>query len=248
MTQRPDPSEHDAVLYDLDGVLTDTAAIHARAWKQMFDEFLERWAEAHEHPFLPFRIDPDYYQWVDGKPRFQGVSSFLESRRIVLPDGDPEDPADADTIHGLATRKNEVFTHIIDTDGVEVFEGAIRFLEAMEQAGLRAAIVSSSRNAGPVLDVVGLADRFEHRVDGVVAGDLGLEGKPAPDTFLEAARRLGVEPERAVVVEDASAGVQAGRLGGFGLVIGIDHSGDPDRLRDAGADVVVEDLAELLDD
>ncbi len=248
MTSRPDPSAHDAVLYDLDGVLTDTASLHALAWKRTFDEFLERWSTAHDHPFMPFRIDPDYYQWVDGKPRLQGVSSFLESRRIVLPDGDVDDPRDADTIHALAARKNEFFNQLLTDRGVDVFEGSVRFVDAMAEAGIRAAIVSSSRNAGHVLDVVGLSDRFEDRVDGEVATELGLEGKPAPDTFLEAARRLGVEPERAVVVEDAAAGVEAGRLGGFGLVIGIDRDGDEQRLLDAGADVVVSDLAELLDD
>ena len=223
----PRPTDLDAVLYDLDGVLTDTASIHALAWKRTFDEFLERWAEAHDHPFVPFRIDPDYLRW---------------------PDGDPDDPSDADTIHGLATRKNELFNAIVEEDGVDVFEGSVRFVEAMAEAGLRAAIVSSSRNAGPILERVGLAHHFEARVDGVVADELGLNGKPEPDTFLEGARRLGVEPARAVVVEDASAGVQAGRLGGFGLVIGIDRAGDADRLLEAGADVVVEDLAELLDD
>lgn len=247
MPSQPDPTDLDAVLYDLDGVLTDTASIHAHAWKRMFDEFLERWAEAHDHAFVPFDIDPDYYRWVDGKPRLQGVSGFLESRRIVLPDGDPDDPADADTLHGLATRKNQLFNAIVEEDGVDVFAGAVRFVETMQEAGLRAAIVSSSRNAGRVLRVVGLDHHFQERVDGEVAAEMGLEGKPAPDTFLEAARRLGVEPERAAVVEDASAGVEAARLGGFALVIGIDHSGDAQRLYDAGADVVVSDLAELLD-
>jgi beta-phosphoglucomutase family hydrolase len=248
VAERPDPTAFDAVLYDLDGVLTDTASLHATAWKAMFDEFLQRWAEVHDHPFVPFRIDPDYFQWVDGKPRLQGVSSFLESRRIVLPDGDPDDPSDADTIHGLATRKNELFNQLVEDGGVEVFPGSIRFVEAMETAGLRAGIVSSSRNAGRVLRVVELDDHFDVRVDGVVAAELGLEGKPAPDTFLEGARRLDVAPERAIVVEDASAGVEAGRLGGFGLVIGINRSGDAERLHEAGADVVVDDLAELLDE
>ena len=248
MGSHPDPTEFDAVLYDLDGVLTDTASIHARAWKRMFDEFLERWAAAHDHPFVPFRIDPDYLQWVDGKPRVQGVTSFLESRRIVLPDGDPDDQSDADTIHALATRKNELFNAIVEEDGIDVFEGSVRFVEAMEDAGLDAAIVSSSRNAGPVLDRVGLSHHFSERVDGVVADELGLKGKPEPDTFLEGARRLGADPARTVVVEDASAGVEAARLGGFGLVVGIDREGSADRLREAGADVVVEDLAELLDD
>ena len=244
----PDPTTFEAVLYDLDGVLTDTASLHARAWKRMFDEFLERWADAHDHPFVQFRIDPDYLEYVDGKPRFEGVSSFLESRRIVLPDGDPDDPADADTKHGLATRKNEILHALIEDEGVDVFDGSVRFVEAMEAAGVRAAIVSSSKNAGPVLDVVGLSHHFEDRVDGLVAAEMGLPGKPAPDTFLEAASRLGVAPVDAVVIEDAVAGVEAGRLGGFGLVVGVLREGDPDRLREAGADVVVRDLAELLDE
>lgn len=241
-----DLNAYDAVLFDLDGVLTDTASLHASAWKRMFDEFLGRWAEQHDHPFVPFRVDPDYLRHVDGKPRFEGVAAFLESRRIVLPDGDPDDPPDADTIHGLGTRKNELVLGLIEEKGVEVFEGSVRFVRAAREAGLACAVVSSSKNAGPVLEVAGIGELFVERVDGVVAEELGLPGKPAPDTFLEAARRVGVEPGRAVVVEDAVAGVEAGRLGGFGHVVGVDRSGDTTRLADAGADVVVSDLAELL--
>lgn len=237
---------YDAVLFDLDGVLTDTATLHAQAWKRMFDEFLGRWAEQHDHPFVPFRVDPDYLRHVDGKPRFEGVAAFLESRRIVLPDGEPDDPPDSDTIHGLGTRKNELILALVEEEGVEVFEGSVRFVEAAREAGLACAVVSSSKNAGPVLDAAGIGGLFSERVDGLVAEQLGLPGKPAPDTFLEAARRIGVAPERAVVVEDAVAGVEAGRLGGFGHVIGVDRSENGQRLADAGADVVVSDLAELL--
>ena len=243
-----DLGAHDAVLFDLDGVLTDTASIHARAWKQMFDEFLARWAAAHDHPFVPFRIDPDYLRYVDGKPRVEGVTSFLESRRIVLPDGDPGDGPDEDTIHGLATAKNDLVLAMIDERGVTPFEGSVRFVRAALDAGVRCAVVSSSRNAGQVLEAAGIDDLFEDRVDGVVASRLGLPGKPQPDTFLTCAERMGVEPGRTVVVEDAVAGVEAGRLGGFGFVIGVDREGDPARLEEAGADVVVADLAELLDD
>jgi beta-phosphoglucomutase family hydrolase len=243
-----DLSAYDAVLFDLDGVLTDTASLHAQAWKQMFDEFLERWAAAHEHPFVPFRVDPDYLRYVDGKPRFEGVSSFLESRRIVLPDGDADDAPDEDTINGLATAKNDLVLGMIEDGGVTSFEGSVTFVERVRAAGLATAVVSSSRNAGQVLEAAGMTHLFQDRVDGVVAADLGLPGKPQPDTFLECARRLGVAPERAIVVEDAIVGVQAGRLGGFGMVIGVDRDGDPDRLLEAGADVVVADLGELVAD
>ena len=241
-----DLADFEAVLFDLDGVLTDTASLHAEAWRVMFDEFLRRWSAEHGHPFVPFRIDPDYLTYVDGKPRFEGVASFLESRRIVLPEGTDEDDPDADTIHGLGNRKNELVLRLIEERGVSPFPGSVAFVEHVRAEGLRAAVVSSSRNAGPVLAAAELTDHFEDRVDGLVAGELELPGKPAPDTFLEAARRLGVEPGVAIVVEDAVAGVEAGRLGGFGLVIGIDREGNADRLREHGADLVVADLGELL--
>jgi beta-phosphoglucomutase family hydrolase len=241
-----DLSRYDAVLFDLDGVLTDTASLHAAAWKRMFDEFLRRWASDHGHPFVPFRIDPDYLTYVDGKPRFEGVASFLESRRIVLPEGEPSDSPDADTIHGLGNRKNELVNRLIEKEGVTSFEGSVRFVEQVREAGLRTAIVSSSKNAGAILEAANLADLFEDRVDGLVAEELGLPGKPAPDTFLEAARRLEVAPSRTVVIEDAIVGVEAGRLGGFGFVIGVDRGGDGDRLVEHGADIVVSDLGELV--
>lgn len=241
-----DLTRFDAVLFDLDGVLTDTASLHATAWKRMFDEFLRRWSEEHGHPFMPFQVDPDYLQYVDGKPRFEGVASFLESRRIVLPEGDATDASDADTIHGLGSRKNELVLRLIEQEGVTQFEESVRFVRHVRDAGLKTAVVSSSKNAGQVLDAAGLTELFDDRVDGVVADELGLPGKPAPDTFLEAARRLGTLPERTVVVEDAIVGIEAGRLGGFGFVIGLDHEGEPDRLMEHGADVVVDDLGELV--
>lgn len=243
-----DLTDFDAVLFDLDGVLTDTASLHAQAWKSMFDEFLERWSVEHGHPFVAFRIDPDYLSYVDGKPRVEGVASFLESRRIVLPDGTPDDPADADTIHGLGRRKNELVLRLIEEAGVTVFPGSVRFVQRVLAAGLRAGVVSSSRNAGRVLRAGRIDHLFEDRVDGIVAAELGLPGKPAPDTFLEAARRMGVDPSRAIVVEDAIVGVEAGRVGGFGYVIGVDREGEPDRLAAHGADVVVSDLDELVPD
>jgi beta-phosphoglucomutase family hydrolase len=241
-----DLSRFDAVLFDLDGVLTDTASLHAAAWKRMFDEFLQRWSAEHGHPFVPFRIDPDYLQYVDGKPRFEGVASFLESRRIVLPEGEPTDASDADTIHGLGSRKNELVLRLIEKEGVTPFEGSVRFVRHVRDAGLHTAVVSSSRNAGQVLAAAGLTDLFDDRVDGLVADELGLPGKPSPDTFLEAARRLDTTAERSVVVEDAVVGVEAGRLGGFGYVIGVDREGEPERLMAHGADVVVDDLGDLV--
>ncbi len=240
--------DYEAVLFDLDGVLTDTAALHAVAWKQMFDEFLLRWSSAHGQPFVPFEVDPDYLTHVDGLARADGVAGFLESRRIVLPEGSPDDPADADTIHGLGTRKNELVLALMEERGVESFDESLVFLDAAVDAGLAVAVVSSSRNAVASLASAGIADRFDVVIDGNVAGELGLPGKPAPDTYLEGARRLGVAPERAIVVEDAISGVEAGRLGGFGFVIGIDRGFQADRLDGAGADVVVAELSDLLPD
>lgn len=241
-----DLTRFDAVLFDLDGVLTDTASLHATAWKRMFDEFLQRWSAEHGHPFTPFQIRRDYLQYVDGKPRFEGVASFLESRRIVLPEGDATDAPDADTIHGLGSRKNELVLRLIEEEGVTSFEGGLRFVRHVRDAGLKTAVVSSSKNAGQVLLAADMTHLFDDRVDGVVAEEMRLPGKPAPDTFLEAARRLGATPDRTVVVEDAIVGVEAGRLGGFGFVIGVDHEGEPDRLIAHGADVVVDDLGELV--
>jgi beta-phosphoglucomutase family hydrolase len=229
-----------ACLFDLDGVLTKTAEVHARAWKQTFDAFLKARGEQ------PFDVVRDYDEYVDGKPRLDGVRDFLASRRIELPDGSPDDPPDAQSIHGLANAKNELVLRLIRDEGVEPYEGSVRYLHAARDAGLRRAVVSSSHNCHDVLVAAGIEDLLEVRVDGIVAEERGLGGKPAPDTFLEGARELGVAPEHAAVFEDALAGVQAGRAGGFGYVVGVDRAGQRDALLAHGATVVVDDLAELL--
>lgn len=243
-----DLNRFDAVLFDLDGVLTDTASLHAKAWKAMFDEFLRRYGEEHGLPFVPFEIATDYYTFVDGKPRHEGVASFLESRRIVLPEGAPDDPPEADTIYGLGNRKNELVQRMLDREGCDPYPGSVRFVRLVRQAGLKTAVVSSSRNAEAVLEAAGIAELFDDRVDGEVADALELPGKPEPATYLAAAERLGVEPARAAVIEDALSGVEAGRGGGFGLVIGVDRGEQADALRQHGADLVVSDLADLLSD
>jgi beta-phosphoglucomutase family hydrolase len=242
------PDHVSALLFDLDGVLTDTAAVHNRAWKQMFDDYLRSRAEAAGEEFVPFDAVGDYNTYVDGKPRQDGVRDFLVSRDIHLPEGDPDDPPTAETVHGLGNRKNELFNAVLQDQGVEVFEGSRRYLQAAAAAGLRRAVVSSSANTEQVLDITGLAQYVEVRVDGVTIREEHLAGKPAPDTFLLAATRLGVDPEQAAVFEDALAGVEAGRAGAFGAVVGVDRIG-PDHARDLaahGADVVVRDLEELL--
>jgi beta-phosphoglucomutase family hydrolase len=235
-----------ACLFDLDGVLTDTAAVHDRAWTAVFDAFLRERADTTGEPFVPFDPVADYAAHVDGKPRPDGVRDFLASRGVRLPEGSADDAPGALTVHGLGNRKNEVLLRTIAEDGVEVFEGSRRYLEAARERGLRRAVVSSSANTQQVLEVTGLAPLVEERVDGVTLRELGLRGKPAPDTFLEGARRLGVEPAAAAVFEDALAGVAAGRAGGFGHVVGVDRTGQAAGLRAHGADAVVTDLAELL--
>jgi beta-phosphoglucomutase family hydrolase len=236
-----------ALLFDLDGVLTDTASVHAAAWKQMFDEFLRsRDGAPGDAAFRPFDVSADYGPYVDGKPRLEGTRSFLASRGIELPEGTPDDGPDAETLWGLSTRKNDLVQEKIKTDGVDVYPGSVRYLEAVRGTDLSTAVVSSSANAEQILSVTGL-DRFvDLRIDGVVARERELPGKPAPDTFLAAAADLGVEPGAAVVYEDALAGVQAGHAGGFGAVIGVDRLDQADALRDHGATVVVSDLADLL--
>jgi beta-phosphoglucomutase family hydrolase len=240
------PERFDAVLFDLDGVLTDTAKVHAACWKTMFDEFLRSRATRTGEAFRPFDSDTDYKRYVDGKLRYEGVRSFLQSRGIHLPYGNPSDPASHATICGLGNRKNELIQEVLATDGVEVYERSLPFVHHLRSVGMRTAIVSASRNCPAVLAAAGIASLFDVRIDGEVASRLHLAGKPAPDTFLEAARQLGVEPARAVVVEDAISGVQAGRAGQFGLVIGVARKGEADALRENGADVVVTDLSELL--
>jgi beta-phosphoglucomutase family hydrolase len=235
-----------ACLFDLDGVLTQTAKVHAAAWKEMFDDYLRKRASRTGEPFVPFNPVRDYDEYVDGKPRYEGVRSFLASRGIELPQGTPEDPPGVETIDGLGNRKNELVLAIIRREGVQPYEGSVRYVEAVRAAGLPRAVVSSSTNCRDVLRAAGIEELFEQVIDGVVADREGLKGKPAPDTFLAGARALGVEPREAAVFEDALAGVEAGRAGRFGFVVGVDRVGQADALRAHGADVVVKDLAELL--
>jgi alpha,alpha-trehalase len=240
------PEAYDAVLFDLDGVLTRTAKVHAACWKRMFDAFLEKRARESREPFRAFDIATEYTRYVDGKLRYDGVRSFLESRGITLPEGTPEDPPSAETVCGLGNRKNELIHEVLASEGVEVYDSSVAWVRQLRDAGVRTAVVSASRNCEAVLRTAGIGELFDVRVDGVVAARLGLAGKPAPDTFLEAARALGAAPARTVVVEDAVSGVQAGVAGGFGLVIGVDRTHHPGALRAAGAHIVVEDLAVLL--
>jgi beta-phosphoglucomutase family hydrolase len=240
------PDAVTACLFDLDGVLTQTAKIHAEAWKQTFDEYLHRRADRGDEPFEEFDKVADYDEYVDGKPRYDGVRSFLQSRGIELPEGDHDDPPSKETICGIGNRKNDLVLELIKERGVEAYDGSVAFVKAARDAGLRRAVVSSSANCRDVLIAAGIEDLFEARIDGVVADEQHLRGKPAPDTFLAGARALGVEPPRAAVFEDALAGVQAGRDGHFGFVVGVDRVGQADALRRHGASVVVSDLDELL--
>ena len=239
-------ARYDAVLFDLDGVLTATVKVHAASWKQMFDDFLAARAAATGEPLPPFDIDVDYKQQVDGKPRFDGVRDFLSSRNIDLPEGGLDDPPERQTVHGLGHRKNLLVNEILARDGVEVYAGSVTLVRQLLADGIKTAVVTSSRNGEAVLAAAGIADLFELRVDGIVAARDNLRGKPAPDTFLAAARLLGVTPARAVVVEDAISGVQAGRAGQFGLVIGVARENNADALAENGAHIVVADLGELV--
>jgi beta-phosphoglucomutase family hydrolase len=240
------PDTAQACLFDLDGVVTKTALVHAAAWKQMFDGFLRQWATGHGTEFVPFDQVREYDQYVDGKPRLDGTRSFLQARGIELPEGSPDDPPTAQTVNGLSNRKNALVLDLIDKQGVQVYDGSVRYLRAVRAAGLRTAVVSSSANTVQVLTVAGIADLFDARIDGVVAKERGLAGKPAPDTFLAGARELGVPPSAAVVFEDALAGVAAGHAGHFGLVVGVNRTGQAQELLKHGADIVVDDLEELL--
>lgn len=235
----------DAVLFDLDGVLTDTARVHAASWKRMFDGFLKQRADATGEPLQPFEID-DYRLYVDGRPRYDGVRDFLQSRGIELPEGSPEDPPDRDTVCGLGNRKNEIVTEVIESGGVDAYPGSVALVKYVRNHGLRTAVVSASANCAAVLEEAKIANLFDVRVDGIVLEKRHLRGKPEADSFLEAARQLGVEPGRAVVVEDAISGVQAGHAGGFGLVVGVSRKNDEDDLAKNGADIVVHDLEELI--
>lgn len=236
-------SEHDAVLFDLDGVLTPTAEVHMRAWAEMFTAFLGAWQgpAADTSPYT----DADYFAHVDGKPRYDGVRDLLEARGIRLPEGDPSDPPSADTVCGLGNRKNDAFNVVLERDGVTAYPGSVALLDALRALGMPLAVVSSSANAPAVLAAAGLSDRFVTVVDGRVARSLGLAGKPAPDTFVHAARACGATPQRSVVVEDAVSGVRAGAAGGFGLVIGVDRGAGAEVLTGAGAHLVVTDLGDL---
>lgn len=234
-------------LFDLDGVLTQTAKVHAAAWKQMFDDYLRERAKRTGEPFVPFDPVADYDEYVDGKPRADGTRSFLQARGIELPEGADDDPPGAETVNGLGNRKNEIVLRMIREDGVEAYPGSVRYVQAVKAAGLPRAVVSSSANARDVLVAAGIEDLFDARIDGVVAKREHLRGKPAPDTFLAGARALGLKPTAATVFEDALAGVAAGRAGGFGFVVGVDRVGQAEALKQHGADVVVTDLADLLD-
>ena len=240
------PDTVQACLFDLDGVLTDTARVHTRAWKAVFDAFLTARAERTGEPFVPFDPRADYSRFVDGRKRDDGVRAFLASRSITLPEGTDDDPPEAQTVHGLGTRKNEAFRQTLLADGVEVFEGSRRYLAAVTAAGLATAVVSASANAAEILALTGLETFIGERVDGVTLRTEHLAGKPAPDSFLRAAELLGVEPAAAAVFEDALSGVAAGRAGGFGFVVGVDRVGHREELLGNGADVVVTDLEQLL--
>lgn len=241
-----DWTKFDAALFDLDGVLVKTTQLHATCWKRMFDCFLSSDAARRRVAFHAFAIQTDYPRHVNGKPPYDGVRDFLASRGIGVPEGEPADPPDRESICGLGNRKRALFLQALEANGVEVYEGALALLRHLRGDGLKTAVVSSSRNCEAILRAAGIADRFDLRIEGELVGRLGLSGKPAPDTFLEAAKQLDVEPARAVVIEDAIAGVQAGRAGHFGLVIGVDRRVSPAELYAAGADVVVDDLAETI--
>jgi len=241
------PPAIQACLFDLDGVLTQTASVHAAAWKQMFDEFLRMRAEQTGQPFVPFDPVRDYAEYVDGKPRYDGVRSFLSARDIQLPEGPPDHQPAAETVHGLGNRKNDLVLDLIRRNGVMTYDGSVDYVRAVRDAQLHRAVVSSSANCREVLEAAGIDDLFEVRVDAIVADREHLKGKPAPDMFLAAAAAVGVPATEAAVFEDALAGVAAGRAGGFGFVVGVDRIGQADALRAHGADVVVSDLSELLE-
>ena len=235
-----------ACLFDLDGVLTQTALVHNAAWKQTFDTFLETWSAQHDEPFVPFDSGADYQRYVDGRPRADGVRTFLASRGITLPEGSPDDGPDQLTVNGIGNKKNTLVLQKIKEGAVQVYQGSVEYLKAARDAGLRRVVVSASANCKDVLEAAGIADLIEERVDGVTAREQNLPGKPAPDTFLYGAKLLGLPPAACAVFEDAQAGVAAGRAGNFGIVVGVDRVGQHDALLEHGADIVVTDLSELL--
>lgn len=235
----------DALIFDLDGVVTRTAAVHAAAWKHLFDDYLRMAADRAGQPFVPFDAEADYARYVDGKPRYDGVRSMLLARDIRLPDGDPDDPPDRETVCGLGNRKNALFAEALNARGVEAYPGSVRLIRAVRRAGMGTAVVSSSRNCRMVLDAAGLTDLFDFVIDGIYASENGLPGKPAPDTFLRAAELLGTTPDKSAVFEDAIAGIEAGHAGAFALVVAVDRGAGHLALRNAGADFVVSDLGEF---
>jgi beta-phosphoglucomutase family hydrolase len=244
--KRVNRDQYDAVLFDLDGVITNTATLHATCWKQMFDEYLRERAEQKGEAFRAFDLATDYRLYVDGKPRFDGVRDFLRSRGIQLPEGNPDDPADVQTVHGLGNRKNDLVNRAIAEVGVESYAGTVQFIHQLRRDGFKIAVVTSSQNCDAVLRAAKLDDLFKVRVDGNVIQAQRLAGKPAPDTFLIAAKLLDVEPTRTVVIEDAISGVEAGSNGKFGLVIGVARKGNVEELKRHGAHLVVDDLGELV--
>lgn len=240
------PERFDVVLFDLDGVLTDTAKVHAACWKKMFDEFLRKRAESRGEEYRPFSITEDYYLYVDGRLRSDGVRDFLRSRNVNLPEGDPDAPPESETVSGLGNRKNDMVNALMESEGIDVYPDSMAWVRLLREQGYKTAVVSASSNCKTILNSAKILDLFDTIVDGTVAADLGLAGKPSPDTYLKAAEQLGAEPKRAVVVEDAIAGVKAGRSGGFGLVIGVARKGNYQELKENGADLVVTDLSELI--
>jgi trehalose 6-phosphate phosphatase len=240
-----DLKKFDAVIFDMDGVITQSARVHAESWKRMFDEYLQQRAKLQGKKFVPFDREKDYYQYIDGKPRYDGTRSFLESRGVSLPYGSPEDSPDKETICGLGNRKNQYFLKYLKEHGTESYPSTMDFIRKMQARNKRVAVISSSRNAKEVLEAAGVLTLFHVIVDGIDSAKQNLKGKPKPDIFLEAAKRLDVNPKRTIVIEDAISGVKAGKAGGFGLVIGIDRSGQNPELKSSGADVVVSDLSEI---
>ncbi len=242
------PDDIRACLFDLDGVLTQTAKVHAAAWKEMFDDYLRERAEREGEEFVPFDSHDDYNRYVDGLPRYDGVRTFLESRDIHLEEGEPDAQPASETIRGLGNRKNELVLQLIKEKGVDPYEGSVRYVKAVGETGLTSAVVSSSTNCKDVLAAAGIDDLFTTIVDGNVADEQGLKGKPTPDTYLYGAEQLGVEAAQAAVFEDALGGVEAGRAGNFGVTVGVNRVGQADALKEHGADIVVDDLSELMDD
>lgn len=242
-----DLGRYEAAILDMDGVITSSARVHAAAWKKMFDEYLKEGTQREGLDYRPFDDREDYYRYVDGKPRYEGAESFLESRGVSLPYGSPEDSPDKETVCGLGNRKNEYFHEYLKKNGVESYDSTIDFIKKLLSQGRKVAVISSSRNAKAVLDAAGVRGLFQTVIDGVYSAENELKGKPEPDIFLEAAKHLEVNPQEAIVIEDAVSGVKAGKKGGFGLVVGIDRSGENQDLRASDADIVVSDLSELID-